>query len=75
MHVSVVGEKKPGECGDGILGAPDPGTEQDCAGFCQRSVQMSIFNNSCIVYDDVYVCMYMLSHRLHCLKFFISGYV
>lgn len=53
MHVSVVGEKKPGEFGDGILGASDPRTEQDCAGFCQRSVQMSVFNNSCIVYNDI----------------------
>lgn len=55
MHVSVVGEKKPGEFGDGILGAPDPGTEQDCAGFCQRSVQMPMFINSCIVYDVICV--------------------
>lgn len=52
MLVSVVGEKKPGECGDGILGAPDSGAEQDHAGFCQRSV--SVFNNLCIMYDDMY---------------------
>lgn len=43
MFVSVVGEKKPGEFGDGILGASDPGTEQNRAVFCQRSVQMLMF--------------------------------
>lgn len=55
MLVSVVGEKKSGEFGNRVPGAPDPGTEQDRTGFCQRSVQMSTVNNSCIVYDDIYI--------------------
>lgn len=58
MLVSVVGEKKPGECGDGILGASDPGTEQNRAVFCQRSVQMSMFINSCILYDVICIHVY-----------------